>query len=66
MEGSIRLTATLPSPASNVGRVEVCVGGEWGTITLKSDDNFWPEKNVQVACLQLGFSGGLNSIPPSQ
>ena len=50
-----------------MGRLEVCHEGVWGTISLAQDGNFnhfWSEKNIQVACLQLNFSGGLNSILP--
>lgn len=67
-EGSLRLNASeeLPSPAGNVGRLELCLGEEWGTIALREPTHFWSAKNIQVACEQLGFSGGLNSIPPSQ
>ncbi len=67
-EGWVRLSpiASISSPDGNVGRVEVCWRDTWGTIVLEGDRFFWLEKNVQVACRQLGFSGGLNSIPPIQ
>ena len=44
------------------GRVEICRDGEWGTICAEADDNSWSEKNAQVACRSLGYSGALNSI----
>ncbi len=62
----IRLAAvpSLYSEDGNVGRLEVCCDNNWGTIGLQKERHFWSEKNVQVACVQLGFSGGLNSIIP--
>ena len=34
------------------GRVEICIGGEWGTIC----DASWGDLESQVVCRQLGYS----------
>ena len=47
---------------SNAGRVEICMGGVWGTIAADSIAAPWSEKNAQVACIQLGFTGVINAV----
>ena len=40
------------------GRVEVCVGDEWGTI---ASDYTWDTRDARVICKQLGYSGEGNT-----
>ena len=37
---------------NNVGRIDLCVNGTWGTICSNSFDN----KDASVVCQQLGYS----------
>uniref|UniRef100_A0A1X7THR0 Receptor protein-tyrosine kinase n=1 Tax=Amphimedon queenslandica TaxID=400682 RepID=A0A1X7THR0_AMPQE len=36
----------------NVGRLEICINGDWGTVC----DDMWSHTNAQVVCRQLGYS----------
>ena len=48
-ENDIRLEG---GTSSLEGRVEVCVNGDWGTVTYYS----WDYRDASVTCRQLGFS----------
>ena len=47
-EGEIRLRG---GTTSREGRVEICLGGVWGTVC----DNGWGTADAHVTCRQLGF-----------
>ena len=48
-EGAVRIADGL---IENEGRLEVCVGGVWGSVC----DDGWDKTDAHVACQQLGFS----------
>ena len=47
--GDVRLQN---GPREGVGRVEVCLGGQWSTICSLDS---WNDNDAQVVCRQLGF-----------
>lgn len=49
--GQIRLVS---GPSPNEGRLEVCMGGTWGTVV---DDGFQTVE-AKVVCRQLGYADG--------
>ena len=51
MEESIRLVGGIDNTE---GRVEICLGGQWGTVC----DDGWNAASAYVACQSLGIPGG--------
>lgn len=48
VEGTVRL---IGGGDENEGRVEVCLGGGWGTVC----DDGWSQEDAAVVCHQLGL-----------
>ena len=58
MSGTLKLVGgSVPS----VGRVEICLGGNWTTIC--GYPSRWDTTNAAVICRQLGFNSSGNNIP---
>eukprot|EP00731_Ephydatia_muelleri_P010179 Em0005g765a len=57
-------TSSLPV-ITYAGIVEVCLNGTWGSVCADSPNTLWSEKNAQVFCQGLGFSGALNPVDQS-
>ena len=49
--GAVRIVSTTYAYR---GRVEVCIGGNWGTVCKDG----WTDENSHVVCRQLGYLGG--------
>ena len=47
-ETDIRL---VDGPAANIGRVEICLNGVWGSVC----DDYWDIRDAHVVCRQLGY-----------
>ena len=47
-DGKVRLRG---GTSIREGRVEICIGGVWGTIC----DTYWDSREAKVVCRQLGF-----------
>ena len=51
-ERKVRITSNSTHGGSIRGRVEVCIGGRYGTIC----DDVWDAEDSSVVCNQIGFS----------
>ena len=56
-QGAIR----LQGGTATSGRVEICYNNVWGTVC----DDLWESPDAQVACRQLGFTGGATVLSSS-
>ena len=55
--GEVRLAGSLNETE---GRVEICLGGVWGTVC----DDFWGTNDAKVVCRQLGYASyGISTTP---
>eukprot|EP00731_Ephydatia_muelleri_P034656 Em0070g12a len=62
-DGATRLLNFTPDVYA--GFVQVCFNRTWGTVCGDSPTTLWSEKNGQVFCIGLGYSGALNSVNQS-
>jgi len=57
--GDLRLArGSITSSSYTSGRLEIYINGQWGTVCWR----FYSNANANVACRQLGFTGGRASF----